>query len=222
MEQTLTYEETMEFNYRKWSSMPDEERRRDVDRFIAEQLPALEARRAQERLQLSWKQLCPPGYQDTSIERLPNASKFQDVQAWTYGSKGLILLGPTRSGKTRSAWKLLERLHYEGKRIAAYSPMDLKLQVANAWHRVETTEEWISKLRRVELLFLDDLDTIKFTEAVEETIYDIFENRPTHGRPVISTLNTSGHDLAARMNANGRGAKIVERMREYCDIINFG
>src|SRR5689334_16698233 len=109
MEQALTYEEIMEFNRRKWRSMPDEERRRDVDRFIT-QLPELEAKRAQEQLQLSWKQLCPPGYQDTSIERLPNASKFRDVLGWTYGPKGLILLGPTRSGKTRSAWKLLERL----------------------------------------------------------------------------------------------------------------
>ena len=42
-----------------------------------------------------------------------------------------------------------------------------------------------------------------------------------HRKPVIATVNRTGRELAARMNANGRGAKIVERMREYCQVINF-
>jgi DNA replication protein DnaC len=103
----------------------------------------------------------------------------------------------------------------------AFIPMDLKLAVANAWRDTETAEDWIDTLRYVDVLFLDDLDTIKFTEAVEETIYDAFEFRPTHQRPVIATVNRTGRELAARMNANGRGAKIVERMREYCQVVNF-
>jgi hypothetical protein len=42
-----------------------------------------------------------------------------------------------------------------------------------------------------------------------------------HEKPVIGTVNRTGRELAARMNANGRGAKIVERMRESCQVINF-
>jgi DNA replication protein DnaC len=133
-------------------------------------------------------------------------------------------VGPTRQGKTRSVWKLLERLHFAEKRkIKEFTPMDLKLAVTNAWRDrdPETAKNFVDAVRYVDVLFLDDFDTIKFTEAVEETIYDIFEFRPTHGYPVIATLNRSGRELAARMNANGRGAKIVERMREYCQVINF-
>jgi DNA replication protein DnaC len=44
--------------------------------------------------------------------------------------------------------------------------MDLKLAVANAWRDTETAEDWINTVRYVDVLFLDDLDTIKFTEAV--------------------------------------------------------
>jgi DNA replication protein DnaC len=170
----------------------------------------------------AWERLCPLEYRSTRSEQLPNVQKFEEVQKWQYGAKGLLLTGPTRRGKTRSIWKLLERLHFDERRkILAFTPMDLKLAVATAWRDNETAEEWISRVRCIGVLFLDDLDTIKFTEAVEETIYDIFEYRTTHGKPVIATVNVTGRALAARMNTNGRGAKIVERIREYCQVINF-
>ena len=184
----------------------------------------LECARALEQrdLDISWKFLCPPGYRNTISEQLPNVARFEQVQKWQYGPVGLLLVGPTRSGKTRSAWKLLQRLHFnEHREIIAYAPMDLKLAVASAWQDTEAAEKWIFHLRHVDVVFFDDLDTVKFTEAVEETIYDAFEFRPMHRKPVIATVNRTGRELADRMNANGRGAKIVERMREYCQVINF-
>ena len=175
----------------------------------------------QRAIENAWKHLCPPLYRDTIVEQLPYKDKFEEVQRWSYGSVGLIVLGASRRGKTRSVWKLLERLHFEGREIIAFTPMRLKLVVATVWQEPETAEEWIDRLHGADVLFFDDLDTVKFTEAVEETIYDVFEYRPAHGKPVIATVNQSGAQLARRMNANGRGVKIVERMREFCQVINF-
>ncbi|HZS19219.1 MAG TPA: hypothetical protein VFA51_14925 [Candidatus Udaeobacter sp.] len=209
-----TWEELMEFTDAKWDDLPLEERYA-VRQACEKQLPEISRRRA-------WESLCPPEYRETSPERLPNLEKFEQVQRWQFGPMGLLLVGPTRRGKTRSAWKLLERLHFEEHRgIIAMSPMDLKLAVASVWRDAETADTWIWRLRSAGVVFLDDLDTVRFTEAVEETIYDIFEFRPTHREPVIATVNRTGRELAARMNTNGRGAKIVERMREYCQIVNF-
>jgi DNA replication protein DnaC len=176
----------------------------------------------QRALESAWKHLCPPLYRDTIVERLPYKDEFKEVQRWSYGPVGLIVLGASRRGKTRSVWKLLERLHFEGRSIIAFTPMGLKLGVAQVWQEPETAEEWIDRLHDADVLFFDDLDTVKFTEAVEETIYDVFEYRPAHGKPVIATVNQSGAQLARRMNANGRGVKIVERMREFCSVVNFG
>jgi DNA replication protein DnaC len=172
-------------------------------------------------IETAWKRLCPPLYRATVLEELPSKDKFEEVQEWKYGRVGLIVLGSSRTGKTRSVWKLLERLHFEGKEIIAFTPMMLKLAVATVWQDTETAEDWICSLHRADVLFFDDLDTVKFTKAVEETIYDVFEHRPTHGKPVIATVNQSGVQLARRMNATGRGVKIVERMREFCQVINF-
>jgi len=216
-----TWRELMEFTEGKWATMSHKEQN---EVLTAWKLHIEEARRREREKahRKAWEDLCPAEYRNTNYERLPNPEKFEQVQKWQYGPVGLLVVGPTRRGKTRAVWKLLERLHFdEHRNIIAFSPMDLKLAVANAWRDSETTEDWISTLRHASVLFLDDLDTIKFTEAVEETIYDIFEFRPMHAKPVIATLNQSGRQLAARMNTNGRGAKIVERMREYCEVINF-
>jgi hypothetical protein len=37
-------------------------------------------------------------------------------------------------------------------------------------------------------------------------------------RPTHLEVNQSGVELASRMNTNNRGAKIVDRMREYCEL----
>jgi DNA replication protein DnaC len=210
----VPYGELMRFTNGKWDSIPID-KREEVERACRRKL-------IEECQLLEWRSLCPPEYRDTCPERLPNIEKFKQAQNWRYGPKGLVLLGPTRRGKTRAAWGLLQRLFVEERRsIIAFNPMDLKLAVAKVWQDPEEAESWIGRLRRVQVLFIDDLDTVKFTEAVEETVYDIFESRPTHRRPVIVTVNRSGRELAARMNTNGRGAKIVERMRESCEVINF-
>jgi DNA replication protein DnaC len=211
---TPTWSEILSFTNNKFDDMTPEEQEKAIRECANEiELRALES---------AWKRLCPPVYRKTVPEQLPKLAKFEEVQKWKYGPTGLLLVGPTRRGKTRSVWKRLERLHFdERRRILAFNPMDLKLAVAKAWRDPEEAEVWINRIRTVGLLFFDDLDTVKFTEAVEETVYDAFEYRPTHGKPVIATVNRTGRELAARMNASGRGAKIVERMREYCQVVNF-
>lgn len=215
----------MDFTNGRWKTMNDEEQEAAIHDFRV-WLPKRRAEMHQERLRLRWEQLCPPIYRESVSGLLPNLPMFEEVQKWEYGPTGLLLIGSTRRGKTRAIWALLKRLHFqEERKILAFNPMDLKLAVANAWRdRVEDQEETnlIIRLRRARLLFLDDLDTIKFTEAVEETIYDIFEYRQTHEKPVIVTVNQGGEQLADRLNSNGRGAKIVERIRESCRVINFG
>ena len=209
-----TWSGILKFTNNKFDDMSPEEQEKAV-RDCAQQIHL-------HWLEFAWKRLCPPLYLNTNPEQLPKLPQFKEVQEWKYGPMGLLLVGPTRRGKTRSAWKLLERLHFQERlQITAFNPMDLKLAVAKEWRDPEEARWWVRRLREVDVLFFDDLDTVKPTEAMEETIYDLFESRPTHEKPIIATVNRTGWELAARMNACGRGAKIVERMREYCHVINF-
>ena len=217
------YYNIMELTQGRWPVMTDDERDATVREYEAGIL-VRQAELHQEHLRKKWEQLCPPIYRENDPNLLPNLPMFEQVQKWEYGPEGLLLLGPSRLGKTRAAWALLNRLHFKEKRkIVAFNPMDLKLAVANAWRNREEDEPNVaSQLRRAQILFLDDLDTIKFTEAVEETLYDAFEYRLAHFKPVIVSLNQCGDELVDRMSTEARGVKIVERMRESCRAINFG
>jgi hypothetical protein len=122
----------MEFTKGKWPTMSHEEQDQALKSYpmYVEEMRRLEAEREHRH---AWQKLCPPEYRNSSHERLPNSEKFEQVQKWQYGPVGLLLFGPTRRGKTRAVWKLLERLHFDEHRsIVAFCPMDLKLAVANA------------------------------------------------------------------------------------------
>ncbi len=217
------YHNLMAFTDGKWEKMTVEEQNTTINEFeecVAQKKLEMHRRDLCDR----WEQLCPPIYRESDPKLLPNLSKFEEVQKWEYGPEGLILIGSSRRGKTRAAWTLLERLHFqEERKIVAFGPKDLKAAVANEWRdRDDDGPGLTARLRRGQVLFLDDLDTIKFTEAVEETLFDTFEYRLAHGKPVILTLNQSGPALAARMSTEARGEKITGRMRESCKIINFG
>jgi len=210
---TPSYNDMMAFTDGKFESMTYEQRIKARDEYLR-----LWNRRSLER---SWTFLCPPAYRNTIPEQLPNFAKFEEVQNWQFGPTGLVAVGPPRSGKTRSVFKLLERLHFEGRKILVLNPTDLKLAITTAWSDANAAKEWVRQVRHTDVLFLDDIDTVKLTEAMEEALYDVFEFRPTHEKPVIATANQTGRELAARMAANGRGPKIVERMREFCHVVNF-
>src|SRR5262245_9701523 len=146
MDSFVPYHELMRFTNGEWESIPFDKRKE------VEQACRLKLR---EEAHLSaWNDLCPLEYRTTYPERLPNIEKFQQVQKWQYGPKGLVLLGPTRRGKTRAAWSLLKRLHFDERlTITAFNPMDLKLAVAKAWQNPEEAESWIDGLRGVRMLF---------------------------------------------------------------------
>jgi DNA replication protein DnaC len=177
----------------------------------------------------NFRELCPILYRETDTARLPNRAAYRKVMAWKFGARGLLLVGETGRGKTRSAWKLLDRLYLaEERSLRTLDAAGVQLGVAREWGKPDTAERWVEKLCAVDVLFLDDLDKVKFTEAAALAIYTIFERRPANGRPIIATLNQRGDDLVARLTVNERGeqfpgcgAAIVRRMREFCELVEF-
>src|SRR5690242_9896192 len=76
-----------------------------------------EAQLREKRLPEEWRRLCPRMYRDTDVELLPNREAFAKAQDWSFGAKGLLLVGATRRGKTRAAWAVLKKLHFQGRKV---------------------------------------------------------------------------------------------------------
>lgn len=176
--------------------------------------------RANQERESRWRSLCPPAYRDTVIESLPTPAKAQEILAWNYGAKGLLLHGKTRRGKSRCAWLLCRKVFELGKSIRVLDSM-AGFQYASAFaNSGREAQEWVDSRCKCGLLFFDDVFKVKLTDSFEAAVFAIVDYRLAHNLPILATLNDTGDTLAARMSAD-RGEAFVARLKEMCHLINF-
>lgn len=182
-----------------------------------------ERQRERERRAERFRSLCPPLYQQTDPARLP-PDKLAAVTGWQYGPKGLLLVGPTGTGKTRCAWQLLRRLIHAGRTVRAFDGLGWGVAVSAAFGTPDETETWLDRVCKVDVLFIDDLFKVKMTEAQEQAAYGVFERRTNHLLPLIVTMNSTGRMILDRMTDQGRadrGEPLIRRMAEFCEVVTF-
>jgi len=178
---------------------------------------------AQKRQQDEFKLICPPLYLESDPDRLP--AQFREAcDKWVYGPKGIGMVGPAGSGKTRCAWTILRRENFAGRTVFGVTSTQLAAAAANQWHddnRVKALAE--STLRRchtTKILLLDDLGKQKFSDRAELELFDILDHRSSHHLPVIWTANADGRQLKAMLSPD-RGDPILRRLTEFADIIKL-
>lgn len=187
------------------------DRRDRWDYFVA--LPCSTACEREKR----WQAICPPLYQETDVQRLPEASTR--VLEWEYQGVGLLLIGPTGLCKTRTAYLLLKRLFDEGKTIRAFGATQFEDQCGQAYGE-GNGPSWLQNICEADVVFLDDLGKGVFTQRAEAGLASLVEHRTSHHLPIITTTNLGGAELK-NITSENRGAPLIRRLREFCTIIEF-
>ena len=170
--------------------------------------------------EIRWHSICPSAYRDTTIERLPNPAKAEEVLSWNYGAAGLLLHGQTRKGKSRCAWLLVRKVYESGKSVRVLDSMAGFQYGAAFANSGREALEWIETRSKCGLLLFDDVFKVKLTDSFEAAVFAIVDYRITHQLPIIATLNDTGKTLAARMSED-RGEAFLARLREMCRVIQF-
>ena len=167
-----------------------------------------------------WLALCPKAFHDTDPSKLPCPQAYRTVIGWRKNFRGLILHGPTRTGKSRCAWLLLKHLHSEGNSVGVMNRLS-GLEYAAAFSRsCDEVEKWAQLRINCDVLLMDDVFKTKLTDSYEGVVFSIVDQRTQENRPIILASNDTGDSLAGRMSLD-RSGPLVARLREFCSSIIF-
>jgi DNA replication protein DnaC len=168
------------------------------------------------KLMADWHKLCPPLFQNTELEKLPCPDKTRAALAWRfYDGQGLNLWGFPNSGKTRTLFLIVNRLHFSGRRCKVFSPADFMQELeARNYHRAE----WIRQLAKVDVVGFDDMDKLALTRPQEKIFFALLDKRMTTKRPCLFTHNSTAEELEYNFKT---GAALVRRIRQFTRSIHF-
>ncbi len=162
----------------------------------------------------------PTMFQDTCRSLLPFPERLDQALGWTFGARGLLLMGDCGVGKSRVAWEVAKREIMAGKRFKAVSAFSLSRFPALFMAGDDAAGRFADELVSVDLLLLDDVFKAKATERVEELLFAVIDERGSWGKPCLITLNDTAETLGERLSID-RGPALIRRLKEYCQIIGF-
>lgn len=167
-----------------------------------------------------WKRICPPIYQTTDVDQLPRRDLHDQVVGWQVSRQGLLLMGASGLGKSRSMYILLRRLLHEQRWVEVYNAVAFEQECSEHALSVGDWKQWIHLRSYVPILMIDDFGKGKLTERVEEGMFTIVERRSSRGLPLLMTTNHSKGSLQAIMTPH-RGPALVRRLGEFCEVLNY-
>lgn len=122
--------------------------------------------------------------------------------------KGLLLYGPTGTGKTFLADCIANALMEKGVSVLVTSIIALTRGMG------EHLPSVLEKMSNARLLVLDDFGAERFTDFKSEQIFDVIDTRYSSKKPMIITTNYPLSELKKAENI--RQQRVNERILEVC------
>jgi hypothetical protein len=172
----------------------------------------------------AWNRICPTIFHDTDLTRIPH--EIQSIaESWeSEGGHGLGLVGLTGRCKTRAAYLILRRYHFDGLRV---KPMNatrfgqLCLEKFSDDHQTRGNAiQELHDLKTAKLILLDDVAKERITERVASELFGLINDRTEWKRPILWTSNIDPAGLR-RALGDDKGNPLVRRLREFTRIVEL-
>lgn len=171
----------------------------------------------------NWDEKCPPRFKSAILgEALPagiDRATFERITRWRYteGGKGLYIHGPAGTGKTTSFWALARVLEKESTAPFVLTSLELSRQLQEAARDIRAVP-WLARAR---VLMIDDFGKERATPAAAALLWEVLDQRYSHGLPVIITSRFTSKELAERFGEASIGEDITRRLYELCEGVKF-
>ena len=131
---------------------------------------------------------------------------------------GLMLFGPTGTGKTFIAFCIANELINKLTPVIAISSIGLLNKIKETYGRYgnEGEVQIINSLKNASLLILDDLGAENNTSWSKEKLYEIIDSRYRDGKPIIITPNLTRDQLRDKLTGDDGVYRTYDRIIEMC------
>ncbi|MCL6455082.1 MAG: ATP-binding protein [Alicyclobacillus sp.] len=197
---------------------------RDAERKA--QREAEERHREQERIErlfqtsglpARWRHRTFDGFQRTDANRdaFDRAKQYADGFDATEG-RGLLFTGSVGTGKTHLAAAITMQLISRGHWVVFGTITSLLNDIRHTYDddARESMADVLRRLKRCELLVIDDLGKERVTDWVEEVVFEVINARYDDNKALVVTTNLPLR--AVRENYPRVGEALVDRILEMC------
>ena len=170
------------------------------------------------------EQTIPLLFQDTDRERLiaeTTRAQVERAMAWevTEKGQGLVLVGDTGTGKTRTMCLLLNRLIRYRVKVKAFFHGSFYDELLEVIRSEKNLRRWKAEIIEYPVIAIDDLFSEKLTERGEATLFEIIDARICNQRPTIITTQVTKREGSLRFHSVKRAEAFFRRLNEFFDAI---
>jgi len=172
--------------------------------------------------------ILPPNYLRSDHSLLPQPQLAQVLQFNPDDplGHGLYLVGPSRTGKTRSLATLIRSLVENHLPSLANPPTllfpgQLHQKILDSIQSRRNHKTLVNRIATAPILAFDDIFNESFTDTTESALFEIIDHRIAHKLPTIYTSQFSLRQATSKLSCPIRAQAIVKRIKESTSPVIF-